>query len=103
MSSAVIIAQAHLDEAKLTEPVHSFCDRVRLDPIIGPIFDTRISDWGLHLERMLAFRPSFALMMGRYHGPPISAKTVLPVLFREITHEVCTPEDAKPRNVPSRS
>ena len=59
--------------------VHSFYDRVRADPLLGPVFETRIIDWGPHLARMCAFWSSVSLMTGRYHGRPMQAHAPLPV------------------------
>lgn len=102
--TAEIMAQTGLDEAKLTDLVHRFYEKVRADAVLGPIFDERISDWGPHLERMVAFWSSVALMTGRYHGAPMPAHVGLPVqwehfqrwlaLFRETAAETCPPEGA---------
>lgn len=102
--TAEIMARTGLDEARLTELVHRFYDKVRVDPELGPIFDERIADWGPHLERMVAFWSSVALMTGRYHGAPMPAHVTLPVgwehfarwldLFRETARETCPPEGA---------
>ena len=102
--SAAIMAETGLDEAVLARLVHSFYARVRDDAVLGPIFAARISDWGPHLERMVAFWSSVALMTGRYHGRPVPAHTPLPIdaahferwlrLFRETAREVCTPAGA---------
>ena len=102
--TAEIMARTGLDEDKLTELVHRFYDKVRADAVLGPIFAARISDWGPHLDRMVAFWSSVALMTGRYHGAPVPAHVGLPVewahferwlaLFRETAAETCTPEGA---------
>lgn len=102
--TAAIIAETGLDEGVLRDLVHAFYDKVRRDAILGPIFATRIADWEPHLERMVAFWSSVALMTGRYHGRPVPAHTPLPIdgahferwlgLFRETAHEVCTPAGA---------
>lgn len=99
-----LMAQTGLDEDILKTLVHRFYDKVRQDRLLGPIFDERIDEWGPHLERMVAFWSSVALMSGRYHGRPVPAHTPLPVegqhferwlaLFRETAHEVCTPAGA---------
>lgn len=98
--TAAIMAETGLDEAVLHDLVHRFYARVRADEVLGPIFAARISDWGPHLERMVAFWSSVALMTGRYHGRPVPAHVPLPVdashfdrwlaLFRETAQEVCT-------------
>lgn len=102
--TARIMARTGLDEAKLTELVHRFYGKVRADAALGPIFAERISDWGPHLDRMVAFWSSVALMTGRYHGAPVPAHVGLPVdwdhfdrwltLFRETAAETCPPEGA---------
>ena len=102
--TAELMAQTGLDEEKLTGLVHRFYGKVRADAVLGPIFDDRISDWGPHLERMVAFWSSVALMTGRYHGAPVPAHMGLPVewahferwlaLFRETAMETCPPEGA---------
>lgn len=102
--TAEIMARTGLDEEKLSELVHCFYGKVRADPALGPIFAERISDWGPHLERMVAFWSSVALMTGRYHGAPVPAHVGLPVdwqhfdhwltLFCETAAETCPPEGA---------
>ena len=102
--TAAIMAETGLDERVLRTLVHAFYDRVRADPLLSPVFAARITDWEPHLERMVAFWSSVALMSGRYHGRPVPAHTPLPVgaahferwlaLFRETAREVCTPAGA---------
>lgn len=102
--TASIGAETGLDEDVLRALVHGFYDKIRRDPVLGPIFAARITDWEPHLERMVAFWSSVALMTGRYHGRPVPAHTPLPInashferwlqLFRETAHEVCTPYGA---------
>ncbi|TNF17313.1 MAG: group III truncated hemoglobin [Rhodobacteraceae bacterium] len=102
--TAQLMAATGLDEQILTDLVHRFYDKIRVDPVLGPIFDARISDWGPHLERMVEFWSSVALMTGRYHGAPVPKHRSLPVdeshfarwlmLFRATAQEVCPPEGA---------
>lgn len=102
--TAEIMARTGLSEENLTELVHRFYDKVRTDTVLGPIFAARISDWGPHLERMVDFWSSVALMTGHYHGAPMPAHVTLPVqwghferwlvLFRETAAETCPPEGA---------
>jgi len=98
--TAAMAAETGLDEEALRDLVHAFYGKVRVDPMLGPIFAARITNWEPHLERMVAFWSSVALMSGRYHGRPVPAHTPLPVeaahfdrwltLFRETAHEVCS-------------
>lgn len=102
--TAALMARTGLDEDMLTSLVYRFYEKVRADPVLGPIFETRIRDWGPHLDRMVAFWSSVALMTGRYHGAPVPAHATLPVdwqhferwleLFRETAHQICTEEGA---------
>ncbi len=103
MTSA-IMAETGLNERVLRSLVERFYDKVRRDAVLGPIFEARISDWAPHLDRMVAFWSSVALMTGRYHGRPVPAHARLPVggahferwlgLFRETARETCTPAGA---------
>ena len=103
--TAELMEQTGLDEEILTDLVHRFYGKVRMDAVLGPIFDMNIVDWKPHLDRMVAFWSSVALMTGRYHGAPVPAHAKLPIdwahferwlaLFRETAHETCTPEGAK--------
>jgi hemoglobin len=102
--TAAIMAETGLDEDVLRVLVHAFYARVREDVILGPIFAARITDWAPHLERMVAFWSSVALMTARYHGRPVPAHTPLPIdashfdrwlgLFRETARDICTPAGA---------
>jgi hemoglobin len=102
--TADLMARTGLDEALLTELVHRFYAKVRADALLGPIFAEHIADWAPHLERMVSFWSSVALMTGRYHGAPVPKHANLPVswahferwlaLFRETAHETCSPAGA---------
>ncbi len=102
--TAAIRDATGLDENVLRILVHGFYDKVRGDAVLGPVFAARIDDWEPHLERMVSFWSSVALMTGRYHGRPVPAHTPLPInashferwlmLFRETAQQVCTAEGA---------
>lgn len=102
--TADLMARTGLDEDMLARLVHRFYDRVRTDPMVGPVFAARITDWGPHLERMVVFWSSVALMTGRYHGAPMAKHMGLLVeaahfdrwldLFRETAVEVFPPVGA---------
>lgn len=102
--TAAIMAGTGLDDDVLRDLVLGFYGEVRRDPMLGPIFAARIVDWGPHLERMVAFWSSVALMTGRYHGRPVPAHIPLPIgqahfdrwlaLFRATARETCTPAGA---------
>lgn len=99
-----LMARTGLDDRLLTALVHTFYAKVRDDALLGPIFEARIKDWEPHLQRMVAFWSSVALMTGRYHGSPVPMHQHLPIasehferwlaLFRQTAWEVCPPEGA---------
>lgn len=102
--TADLMARTGLDEEVLRRLVHGFYARVRADADLGPIFAARITNWAPHLDRMVAFWSSVALMTGRYHGRPVPAHTPLPIgpaqferwlaLFRDTARDLCPPAGA---------
>lgn len=77
--AADVRARTGIDEDMIRRLVHAFYGHIRKDPVLGPVFAARISDWPPHLERMCAFWSSVVLMTGRYHGRPMQAHAPLPV------------------------
>jgi len=102
--TAEIVARTGINEAMIERLVRAFYAKIRQDPLLGPVFDERITDWEPHLQRMCAFWSSVALMSGVYHGRPMEKHLPLPVdarhfdrwlaLFDETAHEVCPPAAA---------
>jgi hemoglobin len=102
--TAALMAETGLDQASLAVLVHRFYGKVRRDPMLGPVFAARVRDWDAHLERMVSFWCSVALMTGQYSGTPMNAHIGLPVgwahferwlhLFREAAAETCPPSGA---------
>lgn len=100
-----IEAETGIDEPMIARLVDGFYDRVRADPLIGPVFNDRISDWGPHLEQMRLFWSSVALMSGVYHGRPMPKHLPLPVdarhfdrwleLFEATARDLCPPAAAE--------
>ena len=107
--TASVMSKTGLDEHALHDLVHAFYVKIRNDPMLSPIFAERITDWGPHLDRMVTFWSSVALMTGRYHGQPVERHLPLAAgvegigerhfarwlaLFEETAREVCTPAGA---------
>jgi hemoglobin len=102
--TADIAERTGIDDAMIHRLVHAFYSKIRKDVLLGPIFETEIGSWDLHLERMCSFWSSVVLMSGRYHGQPMEKHLPLPVdsrhfdhwlaLFRETALEVCPPAAA---------
>jgi hemoglobin len=67
---AAIVALAQqetgVDEAMIEALIRGFYARVRRDPLLAPVFESRIADWGPHLDQMFAFWSSLMLQTGRY-------------------------------------
>lgn len=99
-----LVEQTGIDEAMIERLVRTFYGRVQQDPLIGPIFATRIADWEHHIAKLCAFWSSVALMSGRYHGQPMQKHVSLPVdtshfdrwlaLFEATATELCPPAAA---------
>lgn len=85
--------------------VHSFYAQVQKDPLIGPIFAEKITNWDKHLELLCDFWASIALGVGRYKGQPLMKHVGLPnlqeehfarwlELFKENANKTCSKEAA---------
>jgi hemoglobin len=95
-----------IDDAALTDVVHTFYGKVREDAELGPIFGDAISDWPHHLGKMVDFWSSVMLTTGRYKGNPVMMHLkhkprITPALFErwlalwaETTDELLPPEAA---------
>ena len=62
--------------------VHEFYARVREDPELGPVFQSRIDDWPVHLERMVWF---WRAILRAEPGFTVSTRGTPPVLHRQIS------------------
>lgn len=61
------------NRADLSLLVHTFYDRVRKDEELGPIFNSIITDWEAHLEKITDFWQQHLFGIHKYHGDPIEA------------------------------
>ena len=104
-ASARIRAATGIDEALISDLVEGFYEKVRADPLLGPVFAERVDDWAPHLARMKQFWSSVALATGVYNGRPMPRHMSLPVdaghfdrwlaLFEETALQLCTPLAAR--------
>ncbi len=102
--TAGIVAKTGIDDAMIERLVRHFYAKIREDPLLAPVFTSRIGDWEPHLRRMCEFWSSVVLMSGRYHGNPMAKHLPLRVdathfdrwlaLFDEATREICPPAAA---------
>jgi hemoglobin len=99
-----IVARTGIDEPMIERLVRTFYGRARHDPLIGPVFESKVHDWESHIAQMCAFWSSVALMSGRYHGQPMVAHLPLLIdtphfdrwleIFAETAQDVCPPPAA---------
>lgn len=53
--------------------VRSFYDRIRAHEILGPIFNTIITDWEDHLNLLTDFWETQLFLKRKYYGNPVTA------------------------------
>lgn len=71
-----------LDPAGIARLVDCFYDKVRLHPVLGPVFHEVVRDWPEHLRRLTSFWCSVALRAGTYRGNPMAVHSALPIQAR---------------------
>lgn len=71
-------------EEEVQRLVHGFYDRVRVDPVLGPVFDRHIQDWGPHLSKMVDFWSGALRGTARFRGAPMPKHAALPGLSVEL-------------------
>jgi hemoglobin len=96
---------AGIDEEMIERQVRTFYARVRLHPVLGPVFNDAVADWDEHLAKLCDFWSSVLLMSGRFKGSPMAAHARRPdirhehfpiwlELFERTAREVCPPAAA---------
>lgn len=93
-----------LTEADIARLVDRFYDKVRLDPVLGPIFNPAVEDWDAHKQTLVRFWSSIALKSGSYRGNPMAMHRPHPIraehfehwlaLWRDTAAETLAPEHA---------
>jgi hemoglobin len=73
-------------EEEVQQLVHRFYANVRVDPVLGPIFDRHIADWDEHLPRMVDFWSSALRGTARFRGAPMPKHAALPGLSAGLFH-----------------
>ncbi len=66
-------------EAAITACVRGFYDQAQKDPVLGPVFATKIHDWEAHCQVVSNFRSHVLLGTARYGGHPYPVHARLPV------------------------
>lgn len=96
-----------LNQTKVRAVVEAFYGRARRDPLIGPVFNSRIpaDHWPAHIDLITEFWNSMLLGTGTYNGRPMPKHLAIPELddahfmrwlrlFRETAEELCPPDIA---------
>ncbi len=61
--------------------VNAFYTKVRQDAVLGPFFNTTITDWEGHMETLTTFWMSSLFMKTRYTGNPIAVHVAVDKAF----------------------
>ncbi len=71
-------------EASIGQLIDIFYDRIRRDPVLGPVFEAAIAPdkWTAHLATMRRFWSSVMLASGRYSGNPVAVHRAVAGLDR---------------------
>jgi len=73
-------------EQEIITLVHRFYDRIRTDEQLGPVFNTHIHDWDLHLDTMVRFWSSLLRGTASFSGRPMPKHAILPNLTSSMFH-----------------
>jgi hemoglobin len=96
-----------LDQPMVRAVVEAFYGRAGHDPLIGPVFNSKIpaDHWPAHIDLITEFWNSMLLGTGTYNGRPMPKHLAIPELddahfmrwlrlFRETAEELCPPDIA---------
>jgi hemoglobin len=78
---AVIAGDA---DERIGQLVSGFYAKVRSDATLGPVFNTAVKDWDVHLDKLRAFWASVVFGTGSYKGNPFAAhigRGITPQMF----------------------
>ena len=74
------------DADAIARLVDVFYDKVRADPVIGPIFNQAVHDWPEHKRLLVSFWCSVVLRAQTYRGNPMRAHRPWPIEARHFDH-----------------
>lgn len=90
-------------EEDITALVHQFYARVRVDPVLGPIFNAHVHDWDVHLAKLVDFWSSVLRRTGRFRGSPMTQHAALPGLNAELFRHWLALFEATAASQPNRA
>jgi hemoglobin len=98
--------QTEITAPALADLVQRFYTKVRQDPELGPVFNSRVAHWDEHFDTLAKFWSSVMLTSGAYKGNPMAVHAKLfdiitmPMfdrwlgLWKDTTEEAFAPEQA---------
>jgi hemoglobin len=97
---------SHLDTERIALLVDRFYEQVRVDPLLGPVFNAAVHDWDEHKRTLTSFWSSVILRTNSYRGNPMVVHRQQPAirsehferwlaLWRSTTREVLGETDAQ--------
>ena len=93
----------HCSEEEVVSLVHAFYARVRQDEVLGPIFNSRITDWDHHLAKLVDFWSAILRRTARFSGAPMPKHAALPGLSMELFERWLGLFDATLADQPNRA
>lgn len=74
---------SQLDPARVAFLVDRFYEKVRVDPLLGPVFNAAVEDWDEHKRTLTSFWCSVALRANSYRGNPMAVHRTQPAIRAE--------------------
>lgn len=90
-------------EEEIKTLVFGFYDKIRIDDILGPIFNAHIHDWDAHLTIMVQFWSSMLLGTGTFNGTPMPKHVALPNLEASLFRHWLALFEETTRSLPNRA
>lgn len=81
---AVRSQSVELSAPALARLVRQFYAKAQHDPLLGPMFESAVTEWEPHLERVAAFWTTAVLGVPAYRGNPMAAhkkQALTPAMF----------------------
>jgi hemoglobin len=89
----------------IRDVVEEFYRRARRDDRLGPVFESHVDSWDVHLARMVDFWSAALLRTGRYSGRPVERHRAIEglglehfdrwiALFEATVRDLCAPAEA---------
>ena len=72
-----------LDASQIAVLVDRFYEKVRVDPLLGPVFNAAVHDWDDHKRTLTSFWCSVVLRANSYRGNPMAVHRMQPSIRTE--------------------